>query len=74
MQGRKSERDLARLCIDITLQQRNNGRLKFDLDELKVTAASCVRSCSHFLFFLFVSSLCAVRGRIPASSLNAVPP
>lgn len=45
IQGRKAERELARLCIDITLQQRNNGRLKFDLEDLKVLANSLLYLC-----------------------------
>jgi hypothetical protein len=29
------ERDLARLCVDITLQQRNNGKVHVDVEKLE---------------------------------------
>ena len=33
--GTKEERRLARLCVDITLQQRNNGRVHVDTEDLE---------------------------------------
>lgn len=33
--GSDDERRLARICIDITLQQRNNGKVKVDLEGLR---------------------------------------
>ena len=33
--GTQDERELARLCVDITLQQRNNGGVKVDVDKLE---------------------------------------
>jgi hypothetical protein len=33
--GTQEERELARLCVDITLQQRNNGRVQVDIDKLE---------------------------------------
>ncbi len=33
--GTAEERDLARLCVDITLQQRNNGRVQVDIEKLE---------------------------------------
>jgi hypothetical protein len=33
--GNDDQRRMAKLCIDITLQQRNNGKVKVDLEKLK---------------------------------------
>ena len=33
--GTPEERELARLCVDITLQQRNNGRVQVDIEKLE---------------------------------------
>jgi hypothetical protein len=33
--GTQEERELARLCVDITLQQRNNGRVQVDIEKLE---------------------------------------
>jgi rRNA processing protein Krr1/Pno1 len=33
--GTQEERELARLCVDITLQQRNNGRVQVDTEKLE---------------------------------------
>jgi hypothetical protein len=33
--GTQEERELARLCVDITLQQRNNGKVHVDIERLE---------------------------------------
>jgi len=33
--GSQEERELARLCVDITLQQRNNGKVQVDIEKLE---------------------------------------
>jgi rRNA processing protein Krr1/Pno1 len=33
--GTQEERELARLCVDITLQQRNNGKVQVDIEKLE---------------------------------------
>ena len=33
--GTLEERELARLCVDITLQQRNNGKVHVDVEKLE---------------------------------------
>ena len=39
--GTQEERELARLCVDITLQQRNNGKVQVDVDKLQARPDLC---------------------------------
>jgi hypothetical protein len=39
--GTQQERELARLCVDITLQQRNNGKVQVDVDKLQARPDLC---------------------------------
>ena len=39
--GTQQERELARLCVDITLQQRNNGKVQVDVEKLQARPDLC---------------------------------
>ena len=39
--GTQEERELARLCVDITLQQRNNGKVQVDIEKLESRTDCC---------------------------------
>lgn len=39
--GTPEERELARLCVDITLQQRNNGGVHVDVEKLEARSDVC---------------------------------
>ena len=63
--GTPEERELARLCVDITLQQRNAGRVNVDIDKLEarsdVSQLDVPKEAVGFVLVSFpclLSSLC----------------